>query len=488
MFWKSATLFLSGLWLASTVQAQPDTAWTKRFGDEGDQICHALIQTADGGFAMTGFTQVEQRVGRGACFLIKTDPSGESDWSQIYDEDSTACPNSMILTDDGGFALSGNYTVAGGGGFDFGLTRTDSLGQRTWTHHYGGPQTDWCWSVIETSDGGFVLAGYTWSFGVGERDFWLVKTDADGVVLWSRTFGGAGADICYSVIQTSDGGLAFAGTTESFGSGEQDFWLIRTNQNGDSLWSRTYGGINADQCYTLIQTSDAGFALAGYTWLTNNEGRGNFYIVRTDENGDILWTKNFGGASSEVCYSILQTADGGFALAGDSESFGNGYLDFWMVRIDSDGNSLWSANFGNPPKDECVSVVMTADGSFVLGGTSYSFAGSGDFYLVKTTPDPVSVSNNGFVPNPTFLSLLSTYPNPFNSSISVGFRTASPGMYALDVIDPQGRSLGVISQGYKLAGERRLVWNSDGLPGGNYWLRLTDSQGGQDIKSIVLVR
>jgi hypothetical protein len=148
------------------------------------------------------------------------------------------------------------------------LAQPDSL----WSRTYGGDHHDGCNSLVQTANGGFALAGSTSSFGTG-GDFWLVRTDANGDSLWSRTYGGQDYDYCNSLLQTADGGFALAGVTESFGAGDHDFWMVRTDENGDSLWSRTYEGQDWDECQSLIQTADGGFALAGETWSFGAGGR-----------------------------------------------------------------------------------------------------------------------------------------------------------------------------------------------------------------------
>ncbi|MDH5686018.1 MAG: hypothetical protein OEY73_05765, partial [Hadesarchaea archaeon] len=169
--------------------------------------------------------------------------------------------------------------------------------------------------IVQTSDGGYALAGSTESYGAGGFDFWLVKTDSSGNEEWSKTFGGENDDWAYSVVQTSDGGYVLAGSTMSYGAGGEDFWLVKTDSSGNEEWSKTFGGVNRDWARSVIQTSDGGYALAG-GWL-----------LKTDSSGNEEWSKTFGGANGGTAWSIVQTSDGGYALAGGSGA------NFWLVKL-----------------------------------------------------------------------------------------------------------------------------------------------------------
>jgi hypothetical protein len=215
---------------------------------------------------------------------------------------------------------------------------------KDWSQTYGGSGDDYARSVVQTSDGGYALAGFTDSSGAGGFDFYLVKTDSAGNMNWSQTYGGIGDDEAYSLIQTSDGGYALAGYTGSFGAGFYDFYLVKTDSAGNTQWSKTYGGPGDDEAYSLIQTSDGGYALAG--WTDSSGGGGyRFYLVKTDSSGNMLWNKTYGAAGENEAYSVIQTSDGGYALAGYTDSSGAGGFDFYLVKTDSAGSSSSSGTF-----------------------------------------------------------------------------------------------------------------------------------------------
>ena len=234
--------------------------------------------------------------------------------------------------------------------------QTDSL----WTRFYGGPEYDACNSVQQTMDGGFILAGMTSSFGAGGMDMYLVRTDPLGDTLWTRTYGGVEDDQANSVQLSFDGGYIIGGSTQSFGAGECDFYLVRTDANGDTLWTKTYGSGGWDECNSVQQVSDSGIILAGC-------GDSDMYLVRTDSVGDTIWTRSYGTGLSEVCYCVQQTNDGGYILGGRVHQYLYDH-DIYVVKVDSAGDTQWAQTFGGSGYDQCKSLIQTNDGSYFIAG------------------------------------------------------------------------------------------------------------------------
>ena len=252
-----------------------------------------------------------------------------------------------------------------------------------WSKTFGGADYDLAWSIVQTSDGGYALAGVTGSYGAGGGDFWIVKTDSSGNEEWSKTFGGERDDWARSVIQTSDGGYALAGGTDSYGAGGEDFWIVKTDSSGNEEWSKTFGGENDDWAYSVVQTSDGGYVLAGST-MSYGAGGEDFWLVKTDSSGNEEWSKTFGGVNRDWARSVIQTSDGGYALAGG-----------WLLKTDSSGNEEWSKTFGGANGGTAWSIVQTSDGGYALAG------GSGaNFWLVKLgapVPDTLSLALIGLI-------------------------------------------------------------------------------------------
>jgi regulation of enolase protein 1 (concanavalin A-like superfamily) len=247
-------------------------------------------------------------------------------------------------------------------------------GNKLWEKTFGGIRDDRGHSVQQTSDGGFILLGWTESFDAREADVWLIKTDASGNIEWDRTFGGSDRDKGSSVQQTSDGGFILVGYTESFGAGWADVWLIKTDADGNKLWEKTFGGSGLDSGSSVQQTSDGGFIIVGYT---TSFGAGGFdvWLIKTDADGNKLWEKTFGGSRRDWGSSVQQTSDGGFILVGYTTSFGAG--DVWLIKTDANGNKQWDRTFGGSDWDEGWSVQQTSDGGFIIVGWTWSFGAGG---------------------------------------------------------------------------------------------------------------
>jgi len=322
-------------------------------------------------------------------WLVKTDPNGNMSWSRSFGGIFQDICYSVDQTSDGGYILAGYTQSFGAGNWDFWLVKTNANGDSMWSRTFGGIRDDRCYSVQQTSDDGYILAGRTFSFGQGVpycQNFYLVKTDANGDTLWTRAYGGDWDESCYSVQQTSGGGYILGGWADTIGT-NTNMMLVRTNGDGNSTWTRTYGGPNWDECTSVQQTSEGGYILAGYT---DSFGAGDydFWLVRVNVDGDTAWSRTFGGEYDEYCYSVRQTSDGGYILAGSTVSYGVFWEDFWLVKTDEDGDSLWSRTFGGSQVDWCTSVQQTSDGAYILaGGTSSFGAGWQDFWLVKTGPE-----------------------------------------------------------------------------------------------------
>jgi len=256
-----------------------------------------------------------------------------------------------------------------------------------WNQTYGGADYDAAYSMVQTSDGGYAILGITKSYGAGNDDFWLVKTDSEGNVQWNKTYGGTDDDRGRSMVQTADGGYALAGYTGSFGAGNADFWLVKVDSSGNHQWNKTYGGPDIDEAYSVIETFDGGYALAGYTH-SYGAGAYDFWLVKTDANGNMQWDETYGGTNWDEAYSVVQTSDGGYAIAGYTRSFGAGGTDFWLVKTESTGYMQWNKTFGGVLDDASFSLIQTVDGGYTLAGyTRSDGAGQSDFWLVKTSAE-----------------------------------------------------------------------------------------------------
>jgi len=367
------------------VAQAPDTLWTKIYGGQDADYCLDGQQTFDGGYVFTGELYV---AGQGwVGYLFKTDSVGDTVWVKLYD---FAIGHSVVQRPDSGYIIAG---VAPGA--DICLLKTDSHGDTLWTKKFGGNAWDFAWSVQLTSDEGYILAGETESFGAGNADVYVIKTDSMGDTLWTRTCGGTGADRAFSIQETRDGGYIVAGHTSSFGTRAFDVYVLKMDLDGDTLWTRTYGGSDHDRGRTVSQAFDGGYIIVGYT-ASYGAGGGDVWLIKTDSLGDTLWTRTYGGADGDEGYGLYCTSDGEVAIVGWTYSYGTGGADIYLVKVDSCGNALWSGTYGGSDTDLGLVVQETFDGGYILFGETRSFgAGNLDIYLIKINPFSLIFPNGG---------------------------------------------------------------------------------------------
>jgi hypothetical protein len=276
-------------------------------------------------------------------------------WSKTYGGIGNDYAYSVVVTADGGYAIAGWTYSFGTDNYDFWLVKTDEYGNMEWNQTYGGTGYDMAYSLVQTSDGGYAIAGI-WNvtfFSIeGTDDLWLVKTDAFGNMEWNQTYEGTGIDAAYSLLQTSDGGYAIAGYTSSFGAGDYDFWLVKTNSTGYMEWNRTYGGSETeDIARSLIVTPDGGYAIVGDA----DYGAGDSWLVKTDELGNIEWNQTY----EESIASVIVTSDGGYAIAGKK---------LWFVKTDESGAVEWNQTYRREELETATSIVELSDGGYVIAG------------------------------------------------------------------------------------------------------------------------
>ncbi|MCD6595519.1 hypothetical protein J7L68_07585 [bacterium] len=389
---KVATVAVFGVLLVSICFAQ--TVWQKTYGGSKHDFGNSIAQTSDGGFIVAGKTY-SFGAGNSDVYVLRLDSSGDTVWTRTYGGNGWDEGSSVAQTSDGGFIIVGFTWSLGAGKADVYLLRLDSSGNTIWTHTYGGSAFDEGCSVVQTSDGGFIVAGRTQSFGAGNDDVYIIRTNSSGDTLWTKTYGEDSDDMGYSIAQASDGGFIVAGvkgtisggTANAYiaavtGAGSCDIYLIRIDSSGDTIWTRTYGGEGSDKAKSVIQTSDGRFIVAGYT-DSFGEGRFDVYLICLNSSGDTIWSRTHGGSKvSNYCNSLALTSGGGFITAGETISFNTAV---YILHLDSSGNIIWSHTYGGKYNDKGNCAVQTSDGGYIIVGETGSFgAGKDDVYIIKT--------------------------------------------------------------------------------------------------------
>jgi hypothetical protein len=372
---KSTIAVLFVLLLACS-PSKTKQGWTGTYGGNYGSEGFSVQQTSDGGYIVAGYNAPAQSsFDRNDVYVIKTNASGDTLWSKTYGGTQNQEGNSVRQTTDGGYIVAGHTNSFGAGNHDVYLIKTNASGDTLWTRTYGGTGDDYGQSVQQTTDGGYIVAGQTSSSGAGGYDVCVIKTDASGDTLWTRTYGGTGDDYGQSVQQTSDGGYVVAGYTTSFGAGRADVYVIKTDASGDTLWTRTCGGTGDDAGYSVQQTSDKGYIIAGVLWQAMDD----VYLIRANASGDTIWTRTYGGLFNDEAYSVRQTTDGGYIVAGWADD------DVWLIKTDASGDSLWTRSYGASESDCGYSVQQTSDGGYIIAGcANLLYLTQSSVYLIKT--------------------------------------------------------------------------------------------------------
>ena len=358
-------------------------SFTTLFGGNQEDLGFSVKQTTDGGYIITGYTWSYGN-GEEDIWLIKTDSQGNEEWNQTYGGNEDDKGFSVQQTSDGGYIITGFTDSYGSGEFDIWLVKTDSQGNEEWNQTIGGTEDDEGFSVQQTTDGGYIVTGYTLSFGNGEEDIWLIKTDIQGNEEWNQTFGGSEDDYGYSVKQTTDGGYIITGYLSNIENNSYDVWLIKTDSQGNEEWNQTFGGDEDDYGYFVKQTTDGGYIITGGT-QSFGSGEQDVWLIKTNSQGNEEWNQTFGGTDGESSFSVKQTTDGGYIITGGTRSYGRGSSDVWLIKTDGQGNEEWNQTLGGSYNDFGYSVDQTTDGGYIItGGIESPVYGRYDICLIKT--------------------------------------------------------------------------------------------------------
>ena len=473
LLFAQATCFI--LLLTGNIIAQPlDSIWQFHYGGTEDDQAYFAIENDDGEFIVVGKTKSYSNGGYDA-YILKLNADGVPIWEKSYggpyeEQIVSVCP-----------ALNGGYVVTGYVLSDVWLLWLNEDGDSVGSVIYGGPSADQGLFITNTTDQGYIIsASYGGGFNIGDQ-VWLMKLDYSGDTVWTRKYGGPSQDYGVKVIETSDGGYLIAGRTYVTAVPEDsDPWAIKTDADGDTIWTRKYGGNDEDNFNCVIETSD-GYIFGG---ITRSFGPGIYsvYAVRTNDSGDTIWTRTFGGDGINLCYDISETEEGNYILTGCSSSFGT-YYDTYLVEIDPNGNLVWEATYGIPDGSEVVyGSSPTSDRGIIVAGRTNFFTGWKDEVFVQKLGEAGSEIIGNSLSAGGWLQVI---PNPVQSSARV--LVNNPGMEEVTLIlyNSLGTRLKTLIDGKKMAGLQEVSFDKEGLPPGIYYLKMSAGSNQVTIKFLI---
>jgi gliding motility-associated-like protein len=347
-------------------------------------------------------------------------------------------PVTLVEASDGGILSLSNTKSFTSGLYDILLVKTDELGTIEWSRHYGGSADDYGMGIIRTSGGGYLISGYTYSYGLGDREGYLIKIDDNGIVQWSKTYGSTRGDWFGSVIQTTDGGFIVVGATHQFDVNYMDIYLVKTDASGTIQWTKTYGGILNDWCYNVVQTSDGGYFLTGVSSSFRLAGSfgstHDIFVLKINSAGSITWTRNFGTVNNDGGIAGIQTADGGYMVLAETDGAGAGSKDFFVTKLTSAGLISWGRTYGGSLVERVSGIQTLPDNSILLTGYTRSFGSSS-----LNQPMFVNISDNGnlnwarMINHGTATSIQMSKVTSDGGFIIVAASTPSPGIGSTDI-------------------------------------------------------
>jgi len=359
-------------------------SWHRTFGGPGNEHGWIVLARQGDGFAIGGNTD-SFGAGGDDMYLIATDTTGVEDWHRTFGGEYRETSFAVLETSDGGYLLNGTTEPVPSLSHLL-LVKTGVDGVEEWSRTYGTAGNLYLFGhpCIEASDGGYLVAANELTWSPFDQNIYFLKVDSNGNKEWDRTYGGPNFETCTSVLRTPDGGYIIGASTAPMGSGGSiDTLLVKTDSVGNEQWTQTYGGPGTDLAGLFASSPEGGFVLAGQT-DSFGSGLTDFWLIKTDATGGETLSRTYGGAADDSDAFLLEAADGGYLLVGETESFGSGGEDIYAVKTDADGNEQWSQTYGGHGTDQSSGALQTADGGYAISGVTDSFgAGSNDVYLVK---------------------------------------------------------------------------------------------------------
>lgn len=403
------------LLLLPVVHAEaPPIQWERNLGDHLEEVAYDIAQTSDGGYIVAG-TRYSANTTEDV-YVLKLRGSGDVEWERIVYRPKINFAHSVSQTQDGGYILGGGTFAGSEGLSDFSVIKLHPDGSIEWEQTFGRNQRDVCERVVQTSDGGYMAAGDTW-LNYYDQDILLVKFDPDGNIEWNVNIGGSEEDGAYDIQQTADKGYIIAGHTRSVSDMSNNAYIVKTDPEGRVEWTSEFGDSGDDQLYSIEQQRD-GYVAAGYT--TSIHEYSDIYVIKVNRDGEKVWEKVYGGAETQDdARSIKKTSDGGYILAGKTNEYSYGSYDMNLLKLDNEGNLQWSQVYGGQNNDMGYAALESSDQGYVIAGQTKSFDKGGDIYIIKT---------EGLKKSPPISRNLPEYGSPANGALLCALLILIAGM------------------------------------------------------------
>jgi regulation of enolase protein 1 (concanavalin A-like superfamily) len=384
--------------------------------------------TPDGGYFIAGVT--EKTPGDSDIYLVKTNGTGDTLWTKTYGGIRPDYPHTLLPLPDGNYFVVGFTKSFGAGQGDVWLIKVDPNGNYIWDKTYGGAGDDEGHEIIPTNDGNYMIAARI------NTQAALIKVNGSGNVIWTKTYGGPQYETGTSVKQALDGGYILLGTTFTYGAGRGDCWLVKTNSYGDSAWSRTFGGSAFDEGKFVLANTDGSFIFC-MNDSSNTNGDIDVRVIKVTGSGALLWSKNYGGDKKEVCKMIQHTMDGGYIVTAISRSFGWINPDFWLVKLDAVGDTMWTRHYGSWDHEHNYAVKQMADGSYIAIGHTKSYSNHTEIMFLKLDLQGTMTASGELVLDENTLNV---YPNPTSGMVKIDLE-AMQGFSSLRVCNALGQEI-----------------------------------------------
>jgi hypothetical protein len=477
IMWQVFTVLL----LISVSSANGVITFERSFGGADTDIGMSVCTTPEGGYVVGGYTKSFAPAGFNFC-AVKTDSLGDEEWIKSYGGDGSDQGFSVARTSDGCYILAGATNSYGASNLDFCLIKVDGQGNQSWVKRYGSTAHDEARYVEEISDGGFIVTGGYRSF-----DLCLFKLDSAGDSVWLHSYGStAGWEVGHCIRQASDEGYIVAGYTTTEGAGGRDVWLVKTDNLCNTRFRECFGGSDDEEAYFVEETSDNGYIATGYT-KSSGSGQKDLLLLKVDSLGNEEWSKTYGDSLNEEGYCVRQTTDGGYVVVGYTESHGAGGADVWLLKTNASGDLTWSRTHGGSCGEVGHSVLQTPDGGYILSGQTGTYgAGVVDIYLVKTDQDGlIGVEEKDYRVQDAGCKLQIS-PNPFSRCTSIQYHLPVDGRVVLNMYDSSGRLARTLVNDQKKAGDHEVSFGRKGLNCGVYFARMETEAGTEALKLVIL--